>query len=187
MSPPSDKLVLNSYIERLIDSRGHDAEARGVVAEFGRTLIRGSRFGLKARLPRSGDSVRGFTAEHGTVQIEDSRNESKEITIGDRTERVGYYKVCRAPHKSWISISHFWKADEGTESETELAQEWALAVDAKGLPVWFAERAMRTVWTLRLTSAFELNIEREIYPEMWGPHEGSEHLGGFHVGIVLTR
>jgi hypothetical protein len=73
-----------------------------------------------------------------------------------------------------------------TESETELPQQWALALDRNGQPEWFAERGIRVAFTWRLTKAAALEVSREIYPELWGLGDAKEHRGGFLVNLVVT-
>lgn len=181
------RFALNAQIERLIDSRGHDENARDEVAAFGRTLSRSSRFEMEMRVEESGGSVSAQTPQHGTVRIEDARQKSREIHYGEHKERIGYYKLWRETQQNWICISHYWKSDAGTQSETELPRQWALALDNSGSPAWFAERAMRALWTLRLTKALVLTINREIYTEEWGSEEGKEHNGGIHIALVVSR
>ena len=45
------------------------------------------------------------------------------------------YKIWREPGRHGrfqIRIAHFWKLDEGTQSDTEPPQEWCLACDQNG-------------------------------------------------------
>ena len=97
---------------------------------------------------RPGSTVSGQTPEHGTVKVEDEKTERREFEKGVIQERVGFYKLTR--QKNLLVISHFWKSDLGTQSETELAPEWALALDRAGSPDWFGERAVKPVFRLPL-------------------------------------
>jgi hypothetical protein len=94
-----------------------------------------------------------------------------------REGRVGYYKLSR--HKKgkefWIEISHFWKSDLGTQSETEPAQRWILATDRAGAPIWFGEVGARHIGTLRLTRALVVQLSRDMCEERWGPSPGKLH------------
>jgi hypothetical protein len=177
------KLELNACIEKLVDSKGHDPEARNVVAEFGRSIRQGSPMSFSAAVTKSGDSVLGHTPEHGTILAGDDRPETKEYSRGEIVERVGYYKVWR--QRRWICMSHFWKSTPGTESETELAQEWALAVDKKGTPEWFGERARQRMFSFRLTRMLVVVVSRNVFVETWGSADGKQHHGGFLVEVTV--
>jgi hypothetical protein len=180
---PSQKLELNAHIERLIDSKGHDAEARQSVADFGRGIRGGSPISFNAAITKPGDTFLGQT-EHGTVLAGDDRPETKEYSKGEIVERIGYYKVSRL--RRWICLSHFWKADQGTESQTEMAQEWALALDKSGTPEWFGERARYRMFGLRWTRALDIIVSRNVFVESWGPVEGKKHHGGYLVEVVVN-
>jgi hypothetical protein len=179
----AEKLELNAHIERLIDSKGHDAEARQIVAAFGRGIRQASPISFNAAITKPGDTILGQT-EHGTVLAGDDRPETKEYSKGEVVERIGYYKVSRL--RRWICLSHFWKSDPGTESETELSQEWALALDKSGAPEWFGERARYPVGGFRLTRALVVQVSRNVYVESWGPADGKQHHGGFVIEIVIN-
>lgn len=179
----AQKLELNAHIERLIDSKGHDAESRHVVADFGRGIRQGSPLSFNAAITKPGDTILGQT-EHGTVLAGDDRPETKEYSKGEVVERIGYYKVSRL--RRWICLSHFWKASLGTESDTELAQEWALALDKSGAPEWFGERARYPMFGFRLTRALVVQVSRNVYVESWGAAEGKQHHGGFVIEIVIN-
>jgi len=178
----TEKLELNAQIERLVDSKGHDEEARSAVAQFGRGIRQGSPMSFKAEVTKKGDTIVGQT-EHGTVAAEDERPETKEYSAGEVVERIGYYKLWR--QKRWIHMSHFWKSDLGTESEAEMAQEWALALDRKSEPEWFGERARHVVFSFHLTKALQVVVSRNVFVESWGPQEGRRHHGGFIIAVTV--
>jgi hypothetical protein len=179
-----DRLELNAHIERLIESKGADAEAREVLAEFGWAMKEGSPIQMLGTIVRPGDTVSGQTPEHGSVQVEDGREQRKEFERGVVEERVGYYKLSR--QKDWLVISHFWKAGPGTESETELAPEWALALDKAGRPEWFGERGRKPVFRIPLGRRFLFDVSRNVYLESWGPQPGRQHKGALLVAITLN-
>ena len=179
----TQKLELNAYIERLIDSKGHDAEARAAVAEFGRAIRQGSPLSFSAAVTKAGDSLMGHTPDHGNVLAGDDRPETTEYSRGEIIERVGYYKIWRM--RRWICLSHFWKSSQGTESDAELAQEWALALDKGGTPEWFGERARKHLFSFHISRALVVQVSRNIYVESWGPNEGKRHPGGLIVEITV--
>ena len=179
----NEKFELNAYIERLIDSKGHDAEARAAVAEFGRAIKQGSPLSFSAAVTKTGDTVLGETPDQGTVLAEDDRPETKEYSKGEVVERIGYYKIWRL--KRWVCMSHFWKSSLGTESESELAQEWALALDKSGTPEWFGDRARKHLFALRITRHLIIQVSRNIFVESWGRDEGKRHPGGFIVEVTV--
>jgi hypothetical protein len=179
----TDKFALNASIERLIDSKGHDAEARAAIAEFGHGLRRGSPVSFNAAVTKTGDKILGHTPEHGSILAGDDRPDTKEYSRGEVVERIGYYKIYRV--RRWVCMSHFWKSSLGTESETELAQEWALALDKNGKPEWFGERGRQPVFSFHLTSSLLIQVSRNVFVESWGPVEGLRHLGGFLLVITV--
>ena len=143
----------------------------------------GSPISFNAAITKPGDTILGHT-EHGTVLAGDDRPETKEYSKGEVVERIGYYKVSRL--RRWICMSHFWKSDPGTESETEMAQEWALALDKSGTPEWFGERARYRMFGLRWTRALDIVVSRNVFVESWGPAEGKKHHGGYLVEVVVN-
>lgn len=179
----SEKLELNSFIERLIDSKGHDSEARSAVSQFGRAIRQGSPVSFNAAVTKPGDTVLGHTPDHGSVLAGDDRPETKEYSRGEIVERVGYYKIWRM--RKWICMSHFWKSTLGTESESELAQEWALAIDKSGAPQWFGERARKSLFSFHISRALVVQVSRNVYVESWGGHDGKQHPGGVIVEVTV--
>jgi hypothetical protein len=179
-----DRFELNAVIERLIESRGHDAEARHVLADFAAGLKQGSPVQMLGTLFRPGSSVSGETPEHGNVKVQDDKPERREFEKGVIQERIGYYKLTR--QKNLLVISHYWKSDPGTQSETEPAPEWALALKKGGLPEWFGERAVKRVFRLPLTSHFVLDVTRNVYVESWGPEPEREHPGALMVAVSVS-
>ena len=178
-----DRLELNAQIERLIDSRGHDEEARAALAAFGAGLKPGSPVQMLGAIIKPGSTVSGQTPEHGTVKVEDEKPERKEFEKGVIQERVGFYKLTR--QKNLLVISHFWKADVGTQSETELAPEWALALDRWGSPEWFGERAVKPLLRIPLGS-LAIDVTRNVYVESWGTGPGRHHNGALMVAVSLS-
>jgi hypothetical protein len=117
-----------------------------------------------------GGKVSGETPQQGLVEIAEPER-TTEFSKGIHRERVGHFKLSRARknrRESWIIVEHFWKSDIGTQSESELTQEWVLAVDHPGNALWFAERAVRHISTLRATRYFTIEITRSVYPEKHG-------------------
>ena len=186
--PLVDRVALNRHIEHLIESKGANEEARGAIIAFTASLA-SSRVQLEVAINRPGGKIGGQTPSHGLVEIEDSQDRTTEVSYGDRRERVGYYKIARYKHRKqyWIVIEQFWKSDLGTESETELTQQWVLVTDGCGVALWFGERAIRSICTLRLTKTFSLEIGREVYPESWGPAVGKVHNSVVRVNVVVDR
>lgn len=181
-----DKLELNSLIERLIDSKGHDREAREAVAEFGRSIRSPKPIQIEGRYQKPGGTVSGQT-EHGLVSMEDDRQQVKEFARGVAQERVGYYKVSRQDLKrKWdrILIDHFWKSDVPTQSETEIAQQWAIELDNDDQPLWFGERGIQHVRTFRCTSRLSLEVNREVFQESW-PGTEAQHKGMLDFSFTI--
>ncbi len=178
-----DRLELNAQIERLIDSKGEDEEARAALAEFASGLKPGSPVQMLGAIIRPGSTVSGQTPEHGTVKVEDEKTERREFEKGVIQERVGFYKLTR--QKNLLVISHFWKSDLGTQSETELAPEWALALDRAGSPDWFGERAVKPVFRLPL-GGLVIDVTRNVYVESWGGWPGRHHNGALMVAVSLS-
>jgi hypothetical protein len=180
-----DRLELNAHIERLIESRGADAQARAAIEQFASTMKRASKVAVEGKISRPGGNVSGQTPEHGSVQIEDDRPQTTEFAKGVSRERVGYYKLTRQT-KDLLLITHFWKADPGTESETELAPEWAMGLDDSGRAAWFGERARKPVCRLPFTRHLVIDVSRDVYVETWGPSIESHHKGGYYVAVIVS-
>ena len=142
-----DRIALNGYIEKLIETKGHDEESREAVVEFARGMKGSSPFQFRGVMQKPGGSFTGQTPEHGSVQVDDDKPETREFSRGVVQERAGHYKVWR--QKEWIHISHFWKAEIATQSESEMAQQWVLALDKDGHAEWFGERGLKHLYTLR--------------------------------------
>jgi hypothetical protein len=178
-----DRLELNAYIERLIDSRGEDEEARTVLAEFAAGLKSGSPLQVLGVIVKPGSTVSGQTPEHGTVKVEDDKAERREFEKGVVQERVGFYKLTR--QKNLLVISHFWKSDPGTQSETEPAPEWSLALDRWGNPDWFGERAIKPIFRIPF-GPLVIDVTRNVYVESWGAWPGRQHNGALMVAVSLS-
>lgn len=179
-----DRLELNACIERLIDSNGHDAEARQAVLAFARDMKGSSNLQIRGVVQSPGDGVSGQTPEHGQVQVDDDRPQTREFSAGSVLERVGYYKIWR--HKDWIHIAHFWKSDTATMSEVEMAKQWVLAVGKHGEAVWFGERGVEHLYSLRLTRLLRIQFSREMFEERWGPDVDSRHKGALVVAVTVN-
>lgn len=188
MDSSVDRIALNVFIERLIDSGGQDEEARHAVAQFGRKLPNTKSVQMEGTMTRPGSKFSGQTPQHGTVQVQDKDQETKEFSMGVERERIGYYKVWRQQMKddNWIVISYFWKADEGTESDTELPQEWALALDQAEQPLWFGERGMKSLFAFNITRFVSIQVDREIFVESWGPEVGAGHKGAIAIRAYVN-
>jgi hypothetical protein len=172
------KLELNVIIERLIASLGADEEARLAVARFAERIRSETGVSANVSAETRGGSFTGFTAENGAVKVEDDSKQMKEWSIGDKSQRVGYFKISRKTYKRalfWVSeerivITHFWKADIETESETEDPEAWCLSCNSKMEPVWFGQYASVELFTSKSFSV----VLREIR-ETWGKHIGAVH------------
>jgi hypothetical protein len=180
---PQERLELNALIERLIDSKGADSEAREALAGYARTLRTGSGFQFEGMIQRPGGTVAGQTPQHGSVEVRDDAR-TTEISKGMPIERVGFYKLSRVRNR--LRIEHHWKSGPGTESQTELPQEWALELDRAGAPVWFGERAQQILFSIGPPTA-HLQVSRMLLVESWGANVGKRHHGGFAVLIAVSR
>lgn len=87
------------------------------------------------------------TPENSTVKVELDSEHRREWSFGLNSKQVGRCKLSRKTTKSLfrevkekrILITHFWKADAGTESDTEEAEAWCLSCNSKTEPVWFGQ------------------------------------------------
>jgi len=177
-----DRIQLNAAIQQLIDSKGSSIEARQAVYEFGASLPAASRVSGSVEMQSPGEGMTGYTQEQGNVQIEDDKEQIKKMEFGTEKARVGAYKIWREKAKRGrfrISIGHFWKLSEGTESMTETAQVWCLECDKDG-PIWFGERGTRTLFEF-----FGLSLKQHLLVESWGAHVGKRHSAGFAVELSL--
>lgn len=180
-----DRITLNGYIERLIDSDGHDAEARAAVLAFALEMKESSPVQMNALIEKPGSSFTGQTPEHGNVKVDDDKKETKEYSAGSVLERVGYYKIWR--QKEWVHISHFWKAEVTTESETEQTQQWVLAYHKTTLEAeWFGERGIKHLYTLKLTRMLNIDFNREMFEERWGPSLKRQHRGALQIAVAVS-
>jgi hypothetical protein len=173
-----DRIQLNAAIQQLIESNGSLLEARQAVYEVGASLPIQSRVSGSMQMESPGDSMTGFTQEHGNVKIDDDKEQIRKVEFGTERVRIGSYKLWREKVRKGqfrIAIAHFWKLDEGTESMEEKPQIWCLACDQDG-PIWFGERATLTVW-----DHFGLCLQRQLFVESWGANVGKHH----HAGWVL--
>src|SRR5690349_9421007 len=114
--------------------------------------------------------------QSGTVKIELDSEHKREWSFGLNSKRVGYYKLSRKTTKPLfrkvkeerILITHFWKADILTESDTEEEEAWCISCNSKMEPVWFGQVGSLELFHLGPFST----IVREVR-ETWGPHVGS--------------
>ena len=169
--------------------KGHDDAARTAVAEFALTNRTPSPIEVEGAFGGSSGAVSGHTPQYGQVQIGDDNSQTREFSRGAVRERVGYYKLARyqTRGKHWVVIEHFWKADETTASETERTQQWVLALDRNGGPLWFGERGFKHVWTVRLTKLLCVSLSRELYPATWAETLGQVHRGASNVEVVIDN
>ncbi len=91
-----DRLELNAHIGSLIESKGLDSHARGVVAEYGLTLPQVKAVELHGSITRPGGNMSGHTPEQGNVEVP-GQSETKEFSRGAVRQRIGYYKIWREP------------------------------------------------------------------------------------------
>lgn len=179
-----DRIELNTFIERLIDSNGGDAEARAAVLEFALAMKGSSNLQIRGVVQTPGSGFSGQTPQHGQVKVDDDRPETKEFSSGSVQERIGYYKIWR--QKDWIHISHFWKSDVDTMSETEVSRQWVLALNKQNQAEWFGERGIKHLYTLRLTKLLQIELSREMFEERWGPSVSAQHKGALVVAVSIT-
>jgi len=175
-----DRLQVNAAVEQLIESHGADKDARATVYAFGKSLPPVSRLSGSVETEVPGTTFHACTPEQGDIQAQDEDKDVKTFTFGGLPERIGLYKIWREPDRRGrfkIRIAHFWKLDEGTESETEPPQQWCLACDPNG-PIWFGEWSTRTVW-----DHFGLQIDRHEFIEQWGRNLEKRHPGGWSIRI----
>ena len=177
------RIELNGMIERLIDSNGHDAEARDTIVEFAMQMKGSSAFQFKGLYQKPGGTISGQT-EHGQMEIKDDKPETKEFSSGSVQERVGYFKLWR--QKEWIHISHFWKSEIETASENEITQQWVLALDKNNAAEWFGERGIKPLFSLKLTKFLTIEFSREMFEERWGPSINRQHKGAIAIAVTIS-
>ncbi len=144
-------LELNAHLLRLIESDGHDEEARHAVVEAAARMQPDSpvKYWKKTTTTSRGGQLTGH-ADIGhdvMVNLKNGETETKEISWGDKSLRIGHFKLsCQKSRRKRdagqlrsLTIRHFWKADPGTRSETETPEEWLLQFDAAGQPEYFAK------------------------------------------------
>ena len=179
---PFDRIQLNAAIDALIDSKGASPEARQIVYQFGLSLTPLARVAGSLQMEKPGDSISGHTQEHGDVQIQNDQNEIKKLDFGGKPARIGSYKLWREKDrggKFTIAIAHFWKLDEGTQSESEEAQSWSLACDETG-PIWFGERATQIAF-----DHFGFTLKRHVVVESWGSEIDRRHHAGWSLQLTI--
>jgi hypothetical protein len=172
------KFELQAAIERLIESGGNDAGARDILASYATKIKSDGGASLDISTQSRGGGFSGATPESGEVKIDLDSGHKRQWSFGENSDRIGYYKVSRKTTRSLlhrvkeerIIVSHFWKADLSTESDTEEPEAWCLSCDANMIPVWFG-----TVVSVELFRLGQLSVVlREIH-ETWGPNVGSTH------------
>lgn len=177
-----DRIHLNAAIQQLIESKGLSDKARQTVYEFGVSLAAVSRVSGSVEMETPGDSFTGYTQEQGSVQIDDDKEQVRKLEFGAERARIGAYKIWREKARRGnfrITIAHFWKLDQGTESMDELPEAWCLECDRSG-PLWFGERATRTIF-----ENFGLCLKRHLFVESWGGNVGKHHRAGLAVYLSL--
>ena len=144
-------IELNAHLLRLIESEGHDEEARNAVVEAAHRMQPNSLVQVwrKTTTTSAGAEAAGHTdtGHDVTVGLRDGEKETKEISWGDKSLRVGHFKLsCQKSLRKRdggkilsIRIRHFWKSDPATRSETEAPEEWTLQFDKAGQPEYFAK------------------------------------------------
>jgi len=183
------KLELNAAIENLIESSGSDAVAREILASYATSIKSNSSAAMDISAQSSGGSLSGATPESGTVKIELDSKHEKEWKFGENSMRVGYYKISRKATRHLfrgvkeerIVVSHFWKADVATASETEEPESWCLSCDSKMQPQWFGKIASVELFHLGPLSV----VLREVR-ETWGREVGSTHPHDVHIKARLN-
>ncbi len=172
------KFELNAAIERLIESSGNDAGAGEMLVSYAISIQSDSSASMDISTHSSGGSLSGATPESGTIKIELDSKHKREWLFGENSKRVGYYKLSRQTTKQFfhgvkeerILVTHFWKADAGTKSDTEDGEAWCLSCNSKMEPLWFGQVASRQ---LLHVGPFSL-ILREVR-ETWGRDVGPTH------------
>lgn len=179
----SERLALNAAIEQLIETHGSDEAARQMVFAFGRTLPDTSRISGSLTTQSPGDTFTGHTSQGADVEIEDENSQVKTVSFGSESGgRIGSYKLSRVKSRKGkfaIFIAHFWKLDEGTQSEAEEPETWRLECNDSG-PIWFAQRGTKNVLNLG-----PLRLRRSYDVENWGPSPGQRHPAGWIVEALL--
>lgn len=145
--PPYTRLELNALIERLIGSRGEDAEARAAVAALARSIKPASAIGLKAAVRTRGGSMTGATPEHGDIKIEDRNARTHALDLGlGASQRIGHWKVTHAVAWRYLCIREvrvLITSCRDTDEQSMLfdthTQTWCLACTAGLDPSWFGE------------------------------------------------
>jgi hypothetical protein len=185
----NSKFELNAVIERLINSNGSDNQARDELSSFASSLLPEGDLRMDVSVDHPGGNFSGHTPQHGNVTVSDNSEQKTEWSFGETMVRVGYFKVSRSICKKAfkpgaieqrIVITHFWKSDPTTESESESPEAWCLSCNAKMEPVWFGQFASRQLLHFGYLSLYK----REIH-ETWGNHPGSIHSHGLHIGVFV--
>jgi hypothetical protein len=178
------KFELIAAIEHLIESSGNNAEAREILISYAKSIQPDRSALVDISSQSSGSSISGATPEIGTVEIDANSNHKREWSFGENSKRVGYYKLSRTTTKALfrgvkeerILVTHFWKADLGTGSDTEEPQAWCLSCDSKFEPLWFGQIASLDLFRL---GPFSL-VLREVH-ESWGRQVGRKHPHDVHI------
>ena len=180
-----DRLALNAMVERLLESNGQDAEAREALAAFTTEMKRSSPWRFYSHISTPGDKISGQT-NLGTVEVENDKPVERQISLGAREERIGYYKLIRQGRE--LEITHFWKSDVATHSETEMAQSWRLYLDKKNNPVWFGEKAVKHLFTLPIAGRYvRIIVNRELYVKRWGTEGPDIRPGALAIQVEVTN
>lgn len=172
------KLEQNAAIVRLIESSGADAEARELVVGLAGSIPSDKRASVDISAKSTGGSFSAMTPESGTVKIDDGSKHTREWEFGSYSERVGYYKISRKVTKTWfggikdqrIVVTHYWKADSGTGSDTEEPEAWCLACTRNMEPIWFGRFS-----TIELLHIGGFAVVLRVIHETWGSRVGAAH------------
>ena len=180
-----DRFSLNAMLERLLESDGEDAEAREALAKFTAGMKGSCRWRFHSHVQSPGDKIGGQT-NLGTVEIEDDRPVDRKLTLGVREVRIGQFKLTR--HRRELEIKHFWKADEETFSETELAEAWRLCMDKQWRPIWFGTRAIKHLFTIPVAGPYvRLTVTQELFLKRWAIKGPDVERGALGIQLYITH
>jgi hypothetical protein len=68
----------------------------------------------------------------------------------------------------------------------EMAKQWVLALDKRDQAIWFGERGIKHLYTLRLTRLLNISFSREMIEERWGPSPKKHHKGALVLAVTIT-
>lgn len=172
-------------IERLLESDGADAESRLAVARFAAGMRGSWTWRFHSLISKPGNKITGQT-NLGTVQVEDEHGETRETSVGEREVRIGQYKLVRLGRE--VEITHFWKSDLGTFSETEQPEAWRLCMNRQGEPIWFGARAIRHLFTLPVAGRYvTLVVTQELFVKRWATEGPEVRTGALGIQLYVSN